>query len=373
MRTKKFLISLLAILLIAVNLSALATDWVAMVTGKTKVYASANKSSKVLGTVSKYQLLWLEEVKDGWAKVSLDGKVGYMSSSYIRKTTKDAYVKVAEVKVYAKNSSSSKVLGTYSFGEKFKVEAVSGSWARLVNGKTVGFCKTSALTYENPNTMKSSVYTQKDGVKAYEAPTSSSDVLGTLKLNTKVTCLAIYNDSWCRVQYGSKIGFIRKSELATTKYSSSSSSKNNDVSTEEKATGNVVEADWWTSSIQRRFARGETAVVTDVATGITFRVYRGGGTNHADVQPYTAKDTAAMKKACGKDFGTWKRRAIWVTVDGVNYAASMNCMPHGDGSITSNDFDGHFCIHFTNSRTHGTNKVDPDHQAAIKKALRAGN
>ncbi len=366
MRTKKFLISMLAILLVVVNLTALAADvdWVAVVTGKTKVYASAHKTSKVLGTVNKYQELWLQEVKDGWAKVELDGKVGYMNANYLRKTTKNAYVDDAQVKVYAKNSTSSKVLGTYSFGEKFKVEAISGSWARLVNGKTVGFCKTSALTYKDPNTMNSSVYTQKDGVVAYEAPTTSSDELGSLKMNTKVTCLAIYNDTWCRVKYGSKIGFIKKSELA--------SSKNDGVSTAEKPTGNVVEADWWTSSIQRRFGRGDTAVVTDVATGISFRVYRGGGTNHADVQPYTAKDTAAMKKACGKDFGTWRRRAIWVTVDGVNYAASMNCMPHGDGSITSNDFDGHFCIHFTNSRTHGSNKVDPDHQAAIKKALRAG-
>ena len=59
-------------------------------------------------------------------------------------------------------------------------------------------------------------------------------------------------------------------------------------------------------------------------------------------------------------------------VDGKRYAASMNCMPHGEGSIKNNNFDGHYCIHFTNSRTHGSNKVDPQHQAAIQKALRAG-
>jgi hypothetical protein len=96
---------------------------------------------------------------------------------------------------------------------------------------------------------------------------------------------------------------------------------------------------------------------------------RKGGTNHADVQPLTAADTAAMKAAVGS--WSWNRRAIFVTINGVNYAASMNCMPHGSGSITNNNFNGHHCIHFTNSRTHGSNKVCPLHQAAIRKALLA--
>lgn len=363
MRIKKVLMSCLALILILFNLSALAVDWVAVVTAKSKVYASANTSSKYLGTVNRNQQLWLQETKNGWAKVMLDGKVGYMDARYVKKTTKTAYVKTADVKVYAKNSTSSKVLGTYGYGEKFTVEAVNGSWTRLVNGKTVGFCKSSALTYTNPSTKTYTVYTQSNNVKAYQTPSTSSKYLGSVKVNTKMTCLAIYNDTWCRVKYNGNIGFIKKSDLDTKKCDG--------VSTAKMASGKVYEADWWTSGIAYRFARGETAIVTDVLTGITWRVYRGGGTNHADVQPYTAADTVAMKKACGSNYGTWARRAIWVTVDGKRYAASMNCMPHGEGSIKNNDFDGHFCIHFTNSRTHGSNKMCSLHQAAIRKAAAA--
>ena len=40
--------------------------------------------------------------------------------------------------------------------------------------------------------------------------------------------------------------------------------------------------------------------------------------------------------------------------------------------IKNNNFNGHHCIHFTNSRTHGGNKVCSKHQAAIKKAAAAG-
>ena len=148
-----------------------------------------------------------------------------------------------------------------------------------------------------------------------------------------------------------------------------SGSTNAGTTTARPATGTAVEADWWKSDIQSIYARGTTATVTDVETGIAWNEYRGGGTNHADVQPATAADTANMKKACGS--WSWKRRAIFVTINGVNYAASMNCMPHGSGSIKNNNFNGHHCIHFTNSRTHGSNKVCSLHQAAIKKALNA--
>ena len=135
------------------------------------------------------------------------------------------------------------------------------------------------------------------------------------------------------------------------------------------AKGTAKEMDWWTSDIQQIFARGTTATITDVATGIAWKEMRKGGTNHADVQPLTAADTAAMKAAVGK--WSWDRRAIFVTINGVNYAASMNCKPHGSGSITNNNFDGHHCIYFTNSRGHSSNKICSLHQAAIKKALAA--
>lgn len=124
--------------------------------------------------------------------------------------------------------------------------------------------------------------------------------------------------------------------------------------------------DWWTAA-SKVFARGDVAAVTDVATGITYQVLRSGGTNHADVQPLTAADTVKMKKIYGGAW-SWTRRAIIVTIDGRSLAASQNGMPHGNQTIYNNDFPGHFCIHFLNSRTHGTNRVDAAHQAAIKRA-----
>jgi hypothetical protein len=96
-------------------------------------------------------------------------------------------------------------------------------------------------------------------------------------------------------------------------------------------------------------------------------VQRRGGSKHADCQPLTAEDTAVMRKIYGGQW-SWARRAIVVSLDGKHMAASMNGMPHGAGAIKNNDFDGHFCIHFLNSRTHESNKLDSAHQAMVKKA-----
>jgi hypothetical protein len=108
--------------------------------------------------------------------------------------------------------------------------------------------------------------------------------------------------------------------------------------------------------------------VIDVDSRLSFRVQRRGGYNHVDVQPLTSADSAIMKKIYN-DHWTWKRKAVVVKLDnGQMIAASMNGMPHGQGAITGNDFNGHFCIHFKNSKTHGSKKVDLAHQLMIWKA-----
>ena len=54
-------------------------------------------------------------------------------------------------------------------------------------------------------------------------------------------------------------------------------------------------------------------------------------------------------------------------IDGQFFAASTNGMPHGF-SILDNNEGGHTCIHFLNSKTHGTKRVDEQHQACVEYA-----
>ncbi|MBU7006674.1 hypothetical protein [Phosphitispora fastidiosa] len=121
----------------------------------------------------------------------------------------------------------------------------------------------------------------------------------------------------------------------------------------------------WTE-VNRIFRKFDKARVTDLETGESFTVQRRAGSLHADVQPLTAEDSGIMKKIYGGAW-SWKRRAIVVAVKGHRIAASMNGMPHGAGAIGGNDFNGHFCIHFRDSRLH-KNKVDLAHQVMVWKA-----
>ncbi len=128
----------------------------------------------------------------------------------------------------------------------------------------------------------------------------------------------------------------------------------------------AVAYDWWTQATTY-WPRGTVATVIDVHTGISFKVQRTMGTNHADVEPVTTKDSAAIKLAWGGNFG-WERRPVVVVYGNYRMAAGMTSTPEGSEKITNNGVTGHMNIHFLNSRTHGSNRVDPDYQAAIKAA-----
>lgn len=106
--------------------------------------------------------------------------------------------------------------------------------------------------------------------------------------------------------------------------------------------------------------------VIDIDTNKQFRVQRRAGSQHADVQPLTKKDTKIMKGIYGGNW-SWKRRAILVLYEDRLIAASMHGMPHGAGAL-ENDFPGHFCIHFIGSTTHRTDKMDLSHKLMVLKS-----
>jgi hypothetical protein len=153
-------------------------------------------------------------------------------------------------------------------------------------------------------------------------------------------------------------------------------------------TSNIELLDWWKSG-RSIFSVGTAAEVKDLYTGKTFMVKRTMGTNHADTEALTKKDTSIIKSIWGGF--SWDRRPVILTIKGKRYAASMSAMPHsgldsapayavinnrsegyGKGEnldvIKGNGMDGHFDIHFLNSTRHKDGQEDAEHQAAVLKA-----
>lgn len=113
--------------------------------------------------------------------------------------------------------------------------------------------------------------------------------------------------------------------------------------------------------------RKSIVTVTDLETGLSFRVQRRAGSSHADVQPIAKEDSATMKQIYNGKW-SWRRRAILVHTGKGRIAASMNGMPHGGDGIPDNGFSGHFCIHFLGSTSHRSEVPDTPHQLMVYKA-----
>lgn len=123
--------------------------------------------------------------------------------------------------------------------------------------------------------------------------------------------------------------------------------------------------DWWTE-VQYLWPIGAEARVTDLATGKSFNVRRLFGAFHADAEPLTAEDSAIMKEIWGG--WSWATRPVIVETKGRKIAASASAMPHDIQTITNNNFDGHFDIHFLNSTRHKDNLMQEDHQRNVRLA-----
>lgn len=146
----------------------------------------------------------------------------------------------------------------------------------------------------------------------------------------------------------------------------------------------------WFGVVEDIFDRGDTATIYDIATGMSFNIMRTYGYNHADCEPLTSQDTYIMKKIYSGYF-SWDRKSVIVYANGYAIAASMAGMPHagrddkpanvyvynrsegyGYGTnldmIKNNSMNGVFDLHFLNSKTHATNRVEPRHQEAIAEA-----
>lgn len=147
--------------------------------------------------------------------------------------------------------------------------------------------------------------------------------------------------------------------------------------------------DWW-SEAQYVVPTQSILEVVDFETGKSFFAKRTTGTNHADVETLTLKDTQIMKEIWGGAL-SWARRPVIIKINGRKIAASASSLPHAGndsaagGSYTTwrsgnypagynldwvkdNGIDGVFDIHFANSTRHSDGLVDPEHQANVKIA-----
>ena len=115
-----------------------------------------------------------------------------------------------------------------------------------------------------------------------------------------------------------------------------------------------------------------TYVKENGSLGQSFEIKIQSTGNHIDAEPLTAADTRVLCSIYGVSSPSqlnYKRRPFVLTTStGKSVLVSMYPEEHGDDTIPSNNYDGQFCLHMVKSKTHGSDKVDDDHQTVLKKA-----
>lgn len=411
MHMKLKTLCLMMALMIALTGTAMAASGQHEVTAS-KLYFREDSSaeSEALATLRKGTVVTVLSTSGGWAKARWDGQEGYLSYEYLQKVTGDA----------TKGGNTTELSGTaYADGSVVLYEAAdvaSETLATLADGtrlslrgETMKFYYVKAdgqtgyvLKSKTEMTKNASASSSSDD-DAQDAPqTAESELIAKAKEKGWL-CLGCQSDEVKRLQERlAELDYMSSSlntgyfgELtdaavrefqkdhdldvdgvvgpATEKQLGSSEkadSDDDDDDDDDDDSIEVVEMDWYDSDVSDLvYKRGGTAKIIDCETGVVINIRRVGGSNHMDVEPKTAEDTEKLLKLYGGEW-SWDRRAVILVADGKYIAASINGMPHGDQISTTNNFDGQFCLHTTNSRTHGTDSVNSDHQDAIEDALR---
>lgn len=244
--------------------------------------------------------------------------------------------------------SSSGKKGTLSAGTSVTITGTKDGWVKFECKGKVGYAKMKYLTAKEsvPGYVKKSAY-------IYKEANTSSEKYGPVSVGTKLAVVG-FNGDYLQVTNGHTVGFIKKSAVSKTKPSKAAI-----------VASKVALVDW--DVAKNLVSKGGKAKIYDIQTGVTVKVYRVGGTNHMELEPATAKDSAKLKKMSGGKF-SWDSRPVILIAGGKYVAAAINTMPHGSDTVKKNDFEGQFCLHLPGSKTHGTDVPNTNHQDAIKSA-----
>lgn len=265
-------------------------------------------------------------------------------------------VNSASAKIY-KSASTASASAKLKKGLTLTLKDVDGDWAKVSYSGKTGYVPVKYLT------LKSSITAYiSESTHLYKSASSSSERTAIAQ-GTKVEIVGM-SGSYYQVKVGSVKGYVRTNSVTRTKPSANAGSSSGNTFTKNRS--RVVKLNWFNggSSVLKT---GSYGYIYDIDTGITVKIKRMGGHNHADVEPATKSDTAKLLKIAGGTF-SWESHAVILHAGGKYVACAINTLPHGDQTLYNNGYDGQFCLHMTGSLTHGSESVNEKHQASIDRA-----
>lgn len=125
----------------------------------------------------------------------------------------------------------------------------------------------------------------------------------------------------------------------------------------------------WYNDIKPSLKSHDLFLIYDPATGLSWKLRLMSAGRHADVEPYTAQDTAIQYRAFGNHHD-WGPKPVYVLLpDGRWTVAGLSNVPHNTQTIKDNNYNGQNCLHFLRDMDE-TQKMDPKTGVANQNTIR---
>ncbi len=374
-----------AVALMLLGCSSALADTATVTARKLILREKASSTSDALQTLPKGTKLEVLGKSGSWYKVTYGKYTGYVYKTYVSVTkTASSSSSSSSTTRLEKGSTGSDVKELQTKLKKlgYYDAYVDGDYGDTTVAAVKAFQKKYNLTADGvagSETLKKldSAYKNADSNTSTDDDSLRKGATGTAvkTLQTNLKKLGFYtayvDGSFGATTESAVKTFQRKYGLTADGVAGSATLKKIESAVASASSGKITteRLDWFNGG-KYVIPNGAVFQIKDVSTGLIFSARRQSGGNHMDAEPLTAEDTAILKKINGGTF-SWRRRAVLVKYNGHVYAASIYSEPHGTNTILDNNFDGQFCLHFYGSKTHGTDRVDADHQKCVEQAMKA--
>ena len=262
-------------------------------------------------------------------------------------------------------SASSSSSGTASSGNLF-----SGNYATLRlqdRGDRVKIMQQALIRLNYLSGNADGIFGNKtlDAVVAFQKASS----LTADGLAGKKTLKALETADKNGTKKGSASAQVSSQEGSASASSSSDSPVSSDTAAAGK-NGSTIRLLHWYNDVKPTLSGGQQLLIYDPSTGISWTLKIHSCGRHCDAEPLTAQDTENMLKAFGGE-NTWSQKGVYVRLpSGIWTIGSTHDMPHLNGTISDNNFNGHLCVHFLRDMSEAKQN-DPNYGVSNQETIRA--
>ncbi|MGG0758192.1 SH3 domain-containing protein [Bacillus paramycoides] len=277
-----------------------------------RVRSAANTSSAVLGNLKNGEKVTVLGKANGWAKISYQGKEGYVSLEFVKLeagkqeekpaenitngTQEIGMINATSLRVRSAANTSSAVLGNLKNGEKVTVLGKANGWAKINYQGKEGYVSLEFVTLGKDSTDPTNpeqVTEERAVVNASllnvrKGPSTGAAAVGHLKNGETVTIIGKEN-GWAKVHFNGGEGYVSlqflKVKQGSTSYEIVTSSQKVQKPNEVEATQIMqnlkedayIKSDGKVVNMKQGFVRANGVInIYDIATGKKLTYVKGG-------------------------------------------------------------------------------------------------